>query len=58
MRALSQSVSDFEQLAAGAKAGDRHTVASAEGALRASRVGSLASSYGLRSCGTPGATVA
>jgi hypothetical protein len=58
MRALSQSVSAFEQLASAAKAGDRQTVASAEAALRTSPVGSLASSYGLRSCGTPGATVA
>jgi len=33
-------------------------VASAEAALRASPVTSLAAAYGLRSCGSPGATVA
>jgi hypothetical protein len=58
LRALAQSVSAFETLAAAAKAGDRQSVASAEAALRVSPVGSLATRYGLRSCGTPGATVA
>lgn len=56
--ALTQSVSDFENLAAAAKAGERQAVTSAEAALRVSQVGSLAARYGLRSCGTPGATVA
>jgi len=54
--ALAQSVSDYRQLAAAAKRGDDQGVADAEAALGASPVYSLAASYGLQSCGTPGTT--
>ena len=56
--ALEQTATDYAKLAAAAKRGDAQGVTSAEAALRASQVTSLADAYGLRSCGTPGATVA
>jgi hypothetical protein len=56
--ALAQSVMHYKELAAAARRGDDQSVADAEAALGASPVYSLAASYGLRSCGTPGATVA
>ena len=56
--ALAQSVLQYRELAAAARRGDDQSVADAEAALGASPVYSLAASYGLRSCGTPGATVA
>jgi hypothetical protein len=55
--ALSQVAGDYGKLAAAARRGDAQGVASAEAALRASPVASLAAGYGLRSCGTPSATV-
>jgi hypothetical protein len=55
--ALTQTAGDYQTLAAAAKRGDAQGVANAEGALRTSDVTALAQSYGLRSCGTPGATV-
>lgn len=58
LSALAQSVASYEQLYAAAKAGDPRAAASAEAALRTSPVGSLAASYGLDTCATPGATVA
>jgi hypothetical protein len=58
LTALSQSVTGYKQLQAAAAANDAKAVASAEAALRANEVASLAANYGLRSCGTPGATVA
>lgn len=54
--ALGQTVTEYRQLAAAAKRGDDQAVADAEAALGASQVYSLATSYGLRSCGTPGTT--
>ena len=56
--ALAQTVMHYKELAAAARLGDDQSVADAEAALGASQVYSLAASYGLRSCGTPGATVA
>jgi hypothetical protein len=58
LTALAQSVSDYRELSVGASRGDAAGVAEAEAALRVSPVTSLATSYGLRSCETPGATVA
>jgi hypothetical protein len=55
--ALTQTAGDYNALAVAAKQGDSQGVANAEGALRTSDVTALALSYGLRSCGTPGATV-
>lgn len=56
--ALAQVVQNYGKLAAAAKQGDGQGVSSAEAALRASPVAALATAYGLRSCGTPGATSA
>jgi hypothetical protein len=56
--AVAQSVEDYRALGAAARRGDPQGVTSAEAALGAGRVASLAASYGLRSCGAPGATVA
>ncbi len=56
--ALDQSVTSYKALAAAAARGDDQGVADAEAALGSSPVYSLAVSYGLRSCGTPGATTA
>lgn len=58
LAALGQTVSYYKQLAAAAKRGDDQAVADTEAALGSSPVYSLATSYGLRSCGTPGATTA
>jgi hypothetical protein len=58
LAAVSQTVASYKQLAAAAKRGDDQAVATAEAALGASPVYTLATSYGLRSCGTPGATTA
>lgn len=57
LQASARDVGYYRALAAAAKRGDAQGVASDEAALRASPVTSLAASYGLRSCGTPGATV-
>jgi len=57
LAALTQFVSDFKALTTAAQTGSRSAVASAEAALRVSPLDALAASYGLRSCGTPGATV-
>jgi hypothetical protein len=56
LEALGQVAQDYRELAAAARRGDAQGVASAEAALRASPVATLAAGYGLRSCGTPGAT--
>lgn len=56
--ALAQSVTSYQQLAAAARRGDDQSVTDAETALGQSPVYSLAATYGLRSCGTPGATTA
>ncbi len=54
--ALAQTIAEYRQLAAAAKSGDQSAVTNAEAALGASPVYSLATSYGLTSCGTPGST--
>jgi hypothetical protein len=54
--ALGQTVANYRQLATAAKRGDQQAVTNAEAALGASPVYSLATSYGLISCGTPGST--
>jgi hypothetical protein len=54
--ALSQTVAEYRRLATAAKSGDDQGVANAESALGSSRVYSLATAYGLNSCGTPGST--
>ncbi len=58
LEASAQELGYYRALAAAARRGDAQRVASAEAALRASPAASLAASYGLRSCGTPGATIA
>jgi hypothetical protein len=54
--ALSQTVAEYRQLTAAVKSGDDQAVTNAEAALGASPVYTLATSYGLSSCGTPGST--
>ena len=54
--ALKQTVVEYRQLAAAARSGDQQGVTDAEAALGASPVYSLATSYGLAACGTPGST--
>ncbi|MBV8999093.1 MAG: hypothetical protein JO304_08545 [Solirubrobacterales bacterium] len=56
LTALTETVTNYRQLAAAAKRGDDQTVANAEAALGASQVYSLAAGYGLRACGSPGTT--
>ena len=56
LEALEQADEDYRELAGAARRGNAQGVASAEAALRASPVASLAARYGLRSCGTPGGT--
>lgn len=58
LTALRESVKNYRVLASAAKRGDDQAVADAEAALGSSPVYSLAASYGLHSCGTPGATTA
>lgn len=57
-KALGQIVENYRRLEAAARRGDSTTVADVEAALRASPLAALAASYGLRACGTPGATSA
>jgi hypothetical protein len=56
--ALGQVVTAYRAFEAAARSGDSDTIASVEATLRASPVAALATAYGMRSCGTPGATVA
>jgi hypothetical protein len=56
--ALEKTVTAYRALEAAARGGDSDTIASVEATLRASPVAALATAYGIRSCGTPGATVA
>jgi hypothetical protein len=58
LTAFGQLAAGYQSLATAASAGDAAGAARAEAALTASPVGSLAARYGLRSCGTPGATSA
>jgi hypothetical protein len=55
---LDKTVDSYTALATAAKRGDAQGAANAEAALRESRATSLATRYGLRSCGTPTATTA
>lgn len=54
--ALSQTVTEYRQLAAAVERGDDQGETNAEAALGSSPVYSLATGYGLSSCGTPGTT--
>lgn len=54
--ALGEVVTAYRRLDAAARQGDAQTVADVEATLRTSPVAALAASYGLRTCGTPGAT--
>jgi hypothetical protein len=56
--ALGQIVESYRQLEAAARRGDTQTVTDVEATLRASPAATLAASYGLQSCGTPGSTTA
>jgi hypothetical protein len=56
--ALAQELENYRKLGVAAKRGDGQGVTNAEAALRASPAASLATRYGLRACGTPGATSA
>ena len=57
LAAVAEVGRDYAALAAAAARGSAPAVASAEAELRAIPLASLAAGYGLRSCGTPGATV-
>jgi hypothetical protein len=56
--ALTQTVRDYRELETAARHGDQETESTIEAALAASPLESLASSYGMRSCGPPSATIA
>jgi hypothetical protein len=58
LAALGQVVVAYRQLEAAAKRGDAQAIADVEATLRDNPAADLAASYGLRSCGTPGATAA
>ena len=58
LAAFTREAGDYAALAAAAQRGDRLGVASAEGVLRVSPAASLAARYGLRACGSAGATIA
>jgi hypothetical protein len=58
LAAVGQVVAAYHQLEAAAKRGDAQAIAGVEATLRANPAADLAASYGLRSCGTPGATTA
>jgi hypothetical protein len=58
LTAFGQVVADYQGLATAASAADAAGVARAEASLTGNPVASLAARYGLRSCGTPGATSA
>jgi len=56
--ALGQVVDAYRRLQAAAARGDDQTMADVEATLNANPVASLAASYGLKACGTPGSTSA
>jgi hypothetical protein len=56
--ALTQTVRDYRQLETATSQGDQDAASSIEAALAASPLESLATSYGMRACGPPTATVA
>lgn len=56
LAALGQVVVAYRQLEAAARRGDTQAIATVEATLRANPAATLAASYGLRSCGTPGST--
>ena len=57
LAAVSEAASEIRNLAAAAERQDAQGVTSAEATLQANEAGSLASRYGVRSCGAPSATV-
>lgn len=57
LTATDRALRNYRALATAAKRGDAQGVAGAESDLRASPVAALAARYGLRTCGSPGATV-
>ncbi len=57
LAALHTSAADLAALSAAAQRGDAAAVAVAAATLRASPLPALAAGYGLRACGSPGATV-
>lgn len=58
LAALAQDLDSYRSLAAAARQGDTDRATAAEAALRASPAASLAASYGLPACASPGGTVA
>ena len=56
LAALGQVAVAYRQLEAAAKRGDAQAIANVEATLRDNSATTLAASYGLRSCGTPGST--
>jgi hypothetical protein len=58
LTALSQVVAAYRRLETAARRGDAQTIANVEATLRENPAAALATSYGLHSCGTPGATTA
>ncbi len=54
--ALGQVVDAYRRLQGAAARGDDQTMADVESALNANPVASLAATYGLKTCGTPGST--
>lgn len=57
LRAVVRDASAYRRLATAAEHNDPQGIANAQAALRTSPVASLASEYGLHTCGTSGATV-
>jgi hypothetical protein len=57
LEALGQDLGSYRALATAAQRKDSAAVASAEGALRASRADVLAARYGMNACASPGGTV-
>lgn len=58
LAALGQVVGAYRRLETAARRGDAQTIANVEATLRDNPAADLATSYGLHSCGTPGATTA
>jgi hypothetical protein len=56
LAAMTDTVSDYRELAAALQRGDLRAAAAAQSVLATDPVASLAAAYGLRSCATPGAT--
>jgi hypothetical protein len=58
LAAVSRTTADFEELASDARKQDASGVAAVEARLRAIPIATLAGSYGMSDCASPGATVA